>query len=384
MLVSQTRWPVIPFGADGGIVTEGDALPRVTESADGTNLNEIWAKLAAALAVWNQSRSALASLLTFQHTNASDAIPQTLVLPEFEEATEFGEPESIRPIKYLRLGYLFDHFDAATRFSWRALMAMTQEQVMATHNYALEADQNKVNRDILARLFSPEQFTNENETPVYGFWSGDDGMTPPAYKGKSFTNSHSHYLVSGADEIDSGDVEALARTVAEHGYNSDPQSQLLLLAHPDNVDKISSFKAGEVSANDVVARHDYIPSEGTPAFYAPNEIVGQRAPAKVEGLKIAGSYSSLWVVPLDDIPDDYLAVVSTYGNNSPNNAIGFREHPVSAYRGLRHIPGPVPGYPLQESFYTRAFGLGVRRRGQAAVMQIKAAGAYESPEILFA
>lgn len=383
MTTLNRLWPTIPFGADGGILTEGDALPRITESADGVNLNAIWNLLAQTIRTWNEGRSALASLLTFQHTNASDAIPQTSVLPDFEEATEFGEPESIRPAKYLRLGYTFEHFDAATRFSWRALMSMTQEQVMATHNYALEADQNKVNRDILQRLFSPDQTENENATPVYGFWNGD-GQAPPSYKGKSFTANHSHYLVSGSEEIDSGDIETLAKTVSEHGYHSDPNSRLLLLVHPDNADRISGWKAGQISANTIVAHHDFVPSEGTPAFYAPNEIVGKRAPDKIEGLRVSGSYGPLWIVPLDDVPDDYLAVVSTYGNNSPNNAIGFREHPVSQYRGLRHLPGPVPGYPLQESFYTRAFGLGVRRRGQAAVMQIKATGEYEAPEIWFA
>lgn len=384
MLVTESRWPTVPYGRDGGIVTEGDALPRITESADGVNLNQLWNQLAQAIKVWNEGRTALASLLTFQHTNASDAIPQSAVLPEFEEATEFGEPESIRPAKYLRLGYTFEHFDAATRFSWKSLMAMTQEQVMATHNYAMEADQNKVNRDILVRLFSPDQLENENATPVYGFWNGSDGQAPPAYKGKTFANTHSHYLVSGNDEIDSGDIETLAKTVSEHGYNSDPNSRLLLLVHPDNADRISSWKAGQVSANTIVANHDFVPSEGTPAFYAPNEIVGQRAPDKIEGLRVSGSYGPLWIVPLDDVPDDYLACVSTYGNNSANNAIGFRQHPVTAYQGLRHIPGPVPGYPLQESFYTRAFGLGVRRRGQAAVMQIKALGDYEAPLIWFA
>lgn len=373
----------MPFGAEGGIATEGDALPRVTETADGTNLNAVWDIMAQALTVWNQSRSALASLLTFSHTNASDAIPQSQNLSGiFEEATEFGEPESVRPSKYLRLGYTFEHFDTATRFSWKALMAMTQDQVLATHNLAIAGDEHKVNRDILQRLFSPEQLENENATPVFGLWNAD-GTAPPPYQGKEFTGNHSHYLISDNDEIDSGDIEMLAKTVAEHGYNADPMSQLLLLCNPEQADRIASFKAGEVSANTIVARHDYIPSEGTPAFYAPNEIVGQRAPGKIEGLRVSGSYGPLWVVPLEDVPEDYLAVVSTYGANSPNNAIGFREHPVSAYQGLRHIPGTTPGYPLIESFYTHAYGLGVRRRGQAAVMQIKAAGSYEAPEIWF-
>lgn len=378
----ETHWPTIPFGAEGGIYTEADSLPRVVESIDGTNLNEIWNKLAQALTVWNQSRSALSTLLGFWHTNASDAIPQAHRLAEFEEATEHGEPEAIRTPNFLRLGYELNWYDAATRYSWQALMAMSEEQILAGANYVMESDENKINREILQRLFNPEPTVNENETPVYGLWSAD-GQMPPSYLGKQFAANHTHYLVSGNAEIDSGDIETLAKAVAEHGYNADPASQLLLLVNSEHVDKIASFRAGQVSDNTIVANNDFVPSEGTPAFYSTN-IEGKRAPEKVQGLKIAGSYGSSWIVPINDVPEDYLVCVATYGPDSPNNCVGIRQHPVATYQGLRHIPGPVPGYPLQESFYSRGFGVGIRRRGQAAVMQIKESGEYETPDILFA
>lgn len=68
--------------------------------------------------------------------------------------------------------------------------------------------------------------------------------------------------------------------------------------------------------------------------------------------------------------------------NSPNNAIGVRQHPTPAYQGLRMIPGAVPGYPLQESFYTRGFGVGTRWRGAAAVCQITPDAEYTPPTIV--
>lgn len=98
-------------------------------------------------------------------------------------------------------------------------------------------------------------------------------------------------------------------------------------------------------------------------------------------MRVSGSYGPLYVIPDELVPAGYLAVVATYGENSPLNAIAMREHENPLYRGFRTIPGNMPGYPLLESFYTRGFGVGVRRRGQAAVMQIKAAGPYETPEI---
>ena len=59
----------------------------------------------------------------------------------------------------------------------------------------------------------------------------------------------------------------------------------------------------------------------------------------------------------------------------------FHAGPNAAYRGLRIIPGFVPGHPLQESYFQRSFGVGVRRRGGAAVLQIKATGTYDVPDV---
>jgi hypothetical protein len=64
-----------PFGAEGGIATEGDVLVNVT--ADGVDLQTIWAEVAAVIKAWNAERSALASLLAFNTTDAASAIPQS-------------------------------------------------------------------------------------------------------------------------------------------------------------------------------------------------------------------------------------------------------------------------------------------------------------------
>jgi hypothetical protein len=61
--------------------------------------------------------------------------------------------------------------------------------------------------------------------------------------------------------------------------------------------------------------------------------------------------------------------------------IGVRQHRNTLYQGLRIIPGYRPAYPLQDSFFQRSFGVGVRHRGSAAVMQIKASGTYDPPEV---
>ena len=179
-------------------------------------------------------------------------------------------------------------------------------------------------------------------------------MVPPPYLGKTFDATHTHLLISGADVIDSGDLEAAITHVTEHGYGTHLSNLLIAFMNPVEADEVSSFKAGEVNNNTVKAKHDFIPSQGAPAYYTPNEIVGQVAPAQYQGLAIDGSYSMLWIVRSAYIPEGYFMVVATSGVNSPNNAVSIRQHTNVAYQGLRTIPGPVPNYPLTQSFWAHA------------------------------
>ncbi|MGV7451174.1 hypothetical protein PJH53_29000 [Mycobacterium kansasii] len=368
-----------PFGGEGlGYNTEGDVLVNTT--ADGVDVNALWDEVQTVLSAWNAERGAVASLLSRHTINAADAVPQSIADESFELASEFGEPESLRaPSNAILLGNTLEDYDKAGRFTWKFLRDSTAEQIRAVTNYAVASDNKLVNGLIVNRLFNPTPQVNEFGHTCYGLWSADG--VPPPYLGKTFDDTHTHYLVSEADEIDSGDLEALLNHVTEHGYGLDPGSRLIAFMNPLEADEVSAFKAGEVNNNTVVAKHDFIPSQGAPAYLQPENIVGEIAPAHYQGLKIDGSYGPLWIVRSQYIPAKYLLVVATSGANSPNNAVSVREHTNAAYRGLRTIPGNKPGYPLQDSFWARCIGVGTRHRGAAAVMQIKATGSYVAPSI---
>lgn len=79
------------------------------------------------------------------------------------------------------------------------------------------------------------------------------------------------------------------------------------------------------------------------------------------------------------VPSGYVSMVASGGPNSDRNVVGLREHPNPAYRGLRLIPGGQQRYPLVESFYAQSLGVGVRRRGAAAVMQLTPDETYTAP-----
>lgn len=371
-------WHLPPFGAEGGYATAGDALVNTT--ADGVDLNVIWDEVAAVVKAWNAERSALTNLLTFNTTNTADAIPQSRSVDSFEEASEFGQPESMRPpAHYELMGYTFKDYDKASRWTRFFLRDSTAEQVRAIANYALEADNRLTTGTILQRLFDPTQGENEWGHAVFGAYNGD-AQVPPAYLGREFSAQHQHFLVSEAAVVDSGDFETAVRRVTEHGYGMDAGSRLLALMNPAQAEVVSQWKAGDENATGVVAKHDYIPSAGSPAYLQPDNVIGQIAPATYNGLRVEGSYGPTLVVQSDFIPENYFAVVATYGPNRKDNAIGFREHVQPQYRGFRTVGGSNE-YPLHDAFFTRAFGVGVRRRGQACVVQIKPSGSYDVPNI---
>jgi hypothetical protein len=241
-------------------------------------------------------------------------------------------------------------------------------------------DNKLTNGLIMNRLFSPAPDTNEWNHTCYGLWSAD-GMVPPPYLGKTFDANHTHYLVSGNDTIDSGDLDASIAHVQEHGYGVDVGSRLIAFMNPQEADAVSSFKAGVISDNTIVAKHDFIPSQGAPAYLQPDNIVGQIAPAQFSGLTIDGSYGALWIVRSQYIPAGFFAVVATSGPNSPNNAVSVRQHANAAYQGLRAIPGGQPSYPMIEAFWARCIGVGTRHRGAAVVTQISEPGPYVAPAI---
>jgi hypothetical protein len=63
-------------------------------------------------------------------------------------------------------------------------------------------------------------------------------------------------------------------------------------------------------------------------------------PESYNGLQVQGSYGNVWVIQSDFVPEDYFAVVATYGPNSQDNVIGFGEHVQTQYRGSERFPAP--------------------------------------------
>jgi len=351
----------------------------ITRTVDGKDINEIWDEFTALLNLLNTTRTGIASLFTFTTALAADDVVQGGSSGRFEVASEYGVPQSIRatpaPDRY---GFPFKWYDAGTRFTWQFLNYASAAQIEAVHDQALAADNELTYNATLKALMAPTAgAVNKDGVAVRGLWDGT-GSTPAPYAGQTFSSTHSHYLTSGTTTLDGGDLETLLTTIQHHGHGAPSGDRVIILANPVDAQVIRSFRSGVAGAS-----NDFIPADDAPAFLTNQTIVGSRPAGQFQGLKVFGSYGDAWLTENYMVPAGYVLAVATAGANSPRNPLAFREDAKPALRGLLQIAGTKnTDYPLMDSYYLRGFGVGVRNRGAAAVMQITASATYTAPTIV--
>jgi hypothetical protein len=369
-------------GAEGGYHTQRDAL--VTQTADNVDLNTLWAEYQQTLEIFNERRQALVNLLTFPVTQLIERVP-VVGSVDFEDATEFGVPRSVRvSLNYQTLGYDFRDYDIATRYTWMFLRDTDARNVTAVHTAILEGDNRLVFRRVMEAIFDNRNRMADIQNQmvnVYALYNAD-GTVPPAYKSSTFDGTHTHYLVSGAVDVDSGDLEAALEHISHHGYGIEQGTTFVTLVNRVEAAKIRTFRAGVANFNGAVALYDFIPSANSPTLIVPNAqgLIGDRPPSTWNGLQVIGSYGGILIIEEDYIPAGYMLTFGTGGTGNLQNIVGLREHANTAYRGLRLLPGNQQGYPLVDSFYSRSFGTGIRQRAGAVVTQFKAPGTYDIPD----
>lgn len=366
-----------PARIAGGYATAGDVL--VNQTADGVDLNVVWERIMEAASVFNNERTTLSTLLSYRTTAAADVIPQSPAGARFEEASEFGVPTAARPsAEALVAGYDLKDMDLRLGLTWRAIRHMDQRQINHAVNTAMEADNRLVSGTILNQLMSPAEGLSPEGNRVFPLWNGD-GTVPPAFGGRSWNGTETHYRTTGADTIDSADLELSIAAIRQKGYGRTTSSQILIIASPEDAEQISTFRAGRESRpGGPVSKFDFVASSVAPAFWTAEHVVGAAPPAAVSGIPCVGSFGGALVLPTTVMPIGWVAVVASNGPNSALNPVGVREHTNAAYRGFRVIPGNGP-YPLVDSFCQRTFGTGIRHRGAAMALQITDDPTYTAP-----
>lgn len=360
-----------------GFNTASDVLSRTT---DGTDLNKIWSDFISTIALVNKQRTAIGSLFTFDTTLAVDYVGQGSGLAEFEDASEFGAPKASRAgLEPLPMGFPLKWYDLAIRYTEAFLRDASTEQVMAQHNAALEANDrlifNATLRALMTKTTIATRRTNESGASIYALWDGEVDAKPPVFAGQAFNAGHTHYLTSQSAQVDGADLRDLIRHITHHGYGTLPGEKIVILVHPNQGEAIRALRVATGSP------FDFIPSDQAPAYLTTEQIVGDLPPAELNGLPIIGSFGGALIAENYYAVDGYVIAAAVAGQGSARNALAFRSHIRPEYQGLRVIPGTNNRYPLVESTYAQGFGVGVRNRGAAAVMQITTSATYTNPTL---
>ena len=364
----------------------------VTRTADGTDLNSIWATFMALLNAVNQPRQNLINFLTFPVTTNPDTVAQPGQGVDFEEATEYGEPvgSRIQPT-YFQLGYTFKWYDLAARYTWQYLADATEAMVNDVANASVEAYWRLLLNAVLKTAFNSSNLTatiNGNAYNVYKFYNAD-GTVPPTYKSNTFNGSHTHYKTSGANSVlEAQDLDTMViDDFASHGYAMENGYTIVALVNTALGNQIRNFRSA-VNAVQAVGgnygRFDFIPATPQPGQILPQttQVFGQQqVSGTLGGLTVIGNYGPILIVVDDYMPTDYLLSFATGGADNLQNPIGLRQHANANLRGLRLVKGRTPDYPLIDSFWAAGFGTGVRQRGGGIVLQLSNAGSYSPPAI---
>lgn len=391
-LVDLSALGILP-GVAGGANRNGThvAADVVTQTADGTDLNQIWGDFMALLNAVNTPRQTLINFLTFPVTNIVETVTQPGAGVDFEPASEFGEPVGSRIApNYFQMGYTFGWYDLAARYTWQYLADATDQMVNAVANASVEAYTRLLMFNVLKTLFNPTNLSatiRGNAYNVYKFYNAD-GTVPPAYKSNTFSGSHTHYKNSGTDGVlEAQDLDTMViDDFASHGYAIENGYALVVLANTTLGNQIRNFRSA-VNTNQSVGgnygRYDFIPAQGQPGqvLTQVQTIFGQsQAAPTINGLTVIGTYGPLTIVAEDYLPANYLAAFASGGPDNLQNPIGLRQHANTNLRGLRLVKGRNADYPLIDSFWATGFGTGVRQRGAGILMSLTAA-AYAAPTI---
>lgn len=380
----------------------GASSDILTRTRDGQDLNAIWTAYQEALTAFNAARQPLIDLLSFTTTN----IIEDVVAPgqeTFEEATEFGIPQSIRPAPApVARAYPFKWYDTRAAYTFQFLAGGPSQSAGASSaqldtilSQVMEADNALQFSLVMKALFNNANRTISVDGASYqatALYNADNTFPIPSYKGVTFSAAtHTHYTASGVNTgqtaFDPDDHLALAKLVEEHGYTRANGYNVIFLMNPTDANagivrfvRNTVFASG--GATTYTSLYDFIPSQGTnlslqlpPGF----TLVGGVPNNTFAGMDVAGSWGPYLVVTDPQVPLGYMVAVATRGANTNTNVVGIREHANASLRGLVLKPGNNNDYPLIDSMYIRGMGTAIGPRGAAAVMQLAQSATYTTP-----
>ncbi len=373
-MAEQTQFVLGVLGADF----------ETLKTSDGIYLSELLKnEVELSLAEFNNRELALSKLLCRKYDDATSQEKRTLTHDSFDELGEMQTPAMHTQFDVWNYPVPIRRFGSLTMMTRERVQLMSSSQFLAFHNAKLEADLERVTKEIFrsALMKTPNPRVDALDgkaTTAKSFWNNDAADVPESNGQLTFASSHLHFNIQATIGTAGVNLQTyLLDHLMEHKWMSGGQIVLWVQ---------SGATAGLIKAETVNFRAVQQASEIL-GLLDPKYIDTGRAQAIITGakflgynVKVVGTWKESIVIETPDMPANYILGTVFISENNKRSPLAWREHP--QFKGLS-LQDPNGSNPLigKNSQYRRYLGLGVNERSAGAVLFLDAGGVWVEPTL---
>lgn len=360
----------LPTGVDGTKMAEW-------AMKEGATFGSFVNRLSAAVGAFNQEMVNTWGYLFSLTEELMMEYPDGGSVTEMPEITDITRGDMVHGTT---IGHMIDlkAYGRPVGGSWRYFRDSREAQIMSTISTYMLQHRWRFEKALFTRLMT----NTENQIGAAGYdvpfvrGGGTVAYTPPAYSGKAFDSTHSHFVgFNTASKTFINVFNDLAETLAEHGFVA-PFTAHVSLADVDTISGLKGFvqfvapvittidRAGETSGNQFFA-------SGQPQIYG--GVIGY----------FQSKHGLIELRALNRIPTGYVNMFKSFGNLAARNPLKVRVHPSQGFGVfIASEPSANEQYPVKQVSLEFEFGIGVGEdRTNGANGLLVSGGAWTNPTI---
>jgi len=347
-----------------GIIDQRD-LNRPVETITEVNL-------AAAMRVFLDQYNAAMNQMLGDFAVRTTLYQERFRLPvaagELQPSDEYSRSIMTRrpDMPYYDVAYPLKQWDDRIGWTQLFLAKATGARIQEDIDASQQRDRLTMIKDLLRSLMYKTNYTwNDEERGVLNIKRllNGDGVIPPAYAGKTFDGTHTHYFGANTATITAAVYTTVYEHLREHGLGS---NVIVEIARNLETTTKGLTAGGFVASPEFTDSRVVLPAGQVTAY------------ARLQDPRAIGRIANMEVRVNDNLPDNYLFAYDA----ASDPPLAFREDEQPALNGFRNIQdNPSDNYPLRNSFFVRRAGFGVRNRANGVAVQIVASTTYTDPTI---
>jgi|GEM_PF-3511476 len=295
--------------------------------------------------------------------------------------SEFNSPD---PIRSDTIGHMLTitPYNDATAWSASYLREASMEQIRFDLHEIRDSWRDRVDYDVITRMFSStENRVGQGYSPGWAIGTGTNlDFIPPAWRGNSFTSSHTHYKRTNSAISSSNALTATknaAKDLAHHGLTGD---KVMMVSETD----LDTY-AGMTGFIDVIPERVQVNAGNSDILRVFGRTEG--VPGEAIGF-LNTKYGMVEIRYHERIPANYFWMGKSFGINDSRNPLAIRYNPNVGPNdgGFGMLVMPQVDRSLTPRLdylkFDAEHGINVNNRLNGVVYQIESGGSsYENPTI---